>query len=97
MKKSFYVYILSSTHNRVLYIGVTSDLPKRVWEHKNRVIKGFTEKYNVDRLVYYEVYNDSESAIKRERNMKEWKRDWKVQLIEKENPEWQDLYKTICA
>lgn len=96
MEQKFYVYILSSFHNRVLYIGMTSDLPKRVWEHKNKVIKGFTDKYNVNRLVYYEVYDDAESAIKRERNMKEWKRDWKIELIEKQNPEWLDLFEQIC-
>lgn len=97
MKEHFYVYILSSVHNRVLYIGMTSELPKRVWEHKNKVIKGFTAKYNVDRLVYYEVHDNAEAAISRERAMKEWKRAWKVDLIEKENPEWRDLYESICA
>jgi putative endonuclease len=97
MKEHFYVYILASFNNRVLYTGMTSELPKRVWEHKNKVIKGFTNKYNVDRLVYYEVYDDAENAIKRERNIKEWKRDWKIELIEKKNPEWRDLYEEICA
>lgn len=97
MKQHFYIYILSSLHNRVLYIGLTSDLQKRIWEHKNKIIKGFTQKYNVDRLVYYEVYDDAENAIKRERNMKEWKREWKIELIEKKNPEWKDLYDQICA
>lgn len=97
MKESFYVYILSSLHNRVLYIGMTSDLRRRVWEHKERVIKGFTAQYNVDRLVHFEEFNDAENAIKRERAMKEWKRDWKVDLIQERNPEWRDLYKDICA
>jgi putative endonuclease len=93
----YYVYVMASLHNRVLYIGMTSDLPKRVWEHKNKVVKGFTEKYNVDRLVYYEGFEDAEAAIKRERGMKEWKREWKIELIEARNPEWRDLYAGICA
>lgn len=97
MREKFFVYILSSLHNRVLYIGMTSDLPKRVWEHKERVVEGFTAKYNVDRLVYFEVFSDAQAAIKRELSMKEWKRDWKVELIEKNNPEWRDLYEDICA
>lgn len=95
MKENFYVYILASLHNRVLYIGVTSDLQKRIWEHKEKIIKGFTSQYNVDRLVHFEIYGDAETAIKRERNMKEWKREWKVNLIEKDNPEWIDLYDQI--
>lgn len=97
MKGNFYVYILSSYHNRVLYIGMTSNLQKRIWEHKSKVIKGFTQKYNVDRLVYFETYQDPETAIKRERNMKDWNRDWKVELIEKENPEWNDLYEELLS
>ena len=97
MKENFYVYIVSSFQNRVLYTGMTSNLPKRIWEHKNKVADGFTKKYNVDRLVYFEVYDSVEEAIKRERNMKEWKRDWKIKRIEKMNPEWDDLYEKICA
>ena len=97
MKENFYVYILSSLHNRVLYIGMTSDIRKRVWEHKERVIEGFTARYNVDRLVHFEIFDDAENAIKRERAMKEWKRGWKVELIEENNPEWRDLYEEICA
>ncbi len=95
MKEYFYVYILASLHNRVLYIGMTSDLLKRIWEHKSRIIEGFTKRYNVDRLVYYEVYDNAEAAIKRERGLKEWKRDWKIQLIEKNNKDWNDLYGTL--
>jgi len=91
----FYVYILSSVNNRVLYIGITSDLIKRVWQHKNKQVEGFTKKYNVDRLVYYEVFDDPKNAIKREKNMKEWKRIWKVELVEKDNPEWKDLYESL--
>jgi putative endonuclease len=97
MNEQFYVYILSSLHNRVLYIGITSDLVKRVWEHKNKVVKGFTARYNVDRLMYYEIYNDPETAIHREKSMKDWKRSWKIELIEKENPDWVDLYDRICV
>jgi putative endonuclease len=97
IEKGFYVYVLASHHNHVLYIGITSNLPKRIWEHKTKVIKGFTDRYNVDRLVYYEVYDNAESAIKRERNIKEWKRQWKINLIEKANPQWSDLYEEICA
>jgi putative endonuclease len=96
MKEKFYVYVTASLHNRVLYIGMTSDLTKRIWEHKNKVVKGFSKTYNVDRLVYFETYDDAENAIKRERNMKEWKRQWKIDLIEKENPNWNDLYETIA-
>ena len=96
MKERFYVYITASLHNRVLYIGMTSDLVKRIWEHKNKVVKGFSSRYNVDRLVYYEVYDNAEAAVKRERNLKEWKREWKVRLIEEENAGWTDLYETIC-
>jgi putative endonuclease len=88
---------MASLHNRVLYIGMTSDLPKRAWEHKNKVVKGFTEQYNVDRLVYYEAFDNAEAAIKRERGMKEWKRSWKIELIEARNPEWQDLFAEVCA
>jgi putative endonuclease len=85
------VYILASRRNGTLYVGVTSDLVKRVWEHKNHVVAGFTRKYGVDRLVWYEVHTSMESAIRREKAIKEWKRAWKVELIEKSNPEWADL------
>ena len=92
MSDSFYVYIVASYKNRVLYIGSTSNLQKRIWEHKEGLIEGFTKKYNVNRLVYYEVHEEAETAFKRERNMKEWKRDWKIELIEKDNSKWRDLY-----
>lgn len=97
MKENFYVYLVCSFHNRVLYVGVTSDLPKRIWGHKNKVADGFTKKYNVDRLVYFEKFDDAENAIKREKNIKEWKRGWKIELVEQNNPEWRDLYEEICA
>jgi len=78
--------------NGTLYIGVTSNLVKRVYEHKNNIIEGFTKKYNTHKLVYYETTNDIESAIRREKQLKKWNRKWKMNLIEKNNPEWRDLY-----
>jgi len=93
--KNYYVYILASKRNGTLYIGVTNDLVKRVYEHKNGLVEGFTKEYGVDRLVYYEQTNDSYSAIEREKRMKKWKRQWKIELIEKFNPEWKDLYKDL--
>lgn len=74
---------------------MTSNLPKRVWEHKNKVVEGFTEKYDVSKLVYYEMHNNAEGAIKRERRLKEWQRKWKIDLIKKQNSEWKDLYNEI--
>lgn len=95
MKENFYVYILSNQSNRVVYTGVTSNLIKRIWQHKNKVADGFTSKYNVNKLVYFENHDDAENAIKREKNIKDWKRAWKNELIEKENPDWRDLYDDI--
>ena len=89
------VYILASQRNGTLYIGVTSDLIKRVWEHKNDLVEGFTKKYAVHRLVYYEMIENMESAIQREKQLKKWNRDWKIDLIEKGNPEWTDLYESL--
>jgi putative endonuclease len=89
------VYILASKRNGTLYIGVTSDLVKRVWEHKNNMVEGFTKRYGVHQLVWYEVHEGMESAIGWEKQLKEWKRKWKVELIESTNPNWQDLYHTI--
>lgn len=93
--KQYYVYMLASKKNGVLYIGVTGDLVKRVWEHKNNLVEGFTKKYFVHKLVYYEVTTDAKSAITREKQLKKWNRDWKIRLIEKENSNWEDLYKLI--
>lgn len=87
-----YVYRIASARNGTLYIGVSSDLVKRVWQHKNNVVEGFTQKYQVHLLVWYEVHNDIESAISREKALKKWNRIWKLRLIEQFNPEWQDLY-----
>ena len=90
--KNYYVYILASKRNGTLYICVTSDLIKRVYEHKNNLVKGFTNKYKVHKLVYYEATKNIESAITREKQLKKWSRAWKLELIESVNPEWQDLY-----
>ena len=95
MMKQPTVYILASKRSGTLYIGVTSDLIKRVWEHKNGFVSGFTEKYNVYNLVYYELHENMESAILREKQMKKWNRSWKIRLIEEKNPEWNDLYNNI--
>jgi len=89
------VYILTSRRNGTLYIGVTSHLVKRVWDHKNNVVDGFTKRYNVHLLVWYEIHATMESAIQREKQIKNWRRKWKLNLIERHNPTWQDLYETI--
>jgi len=89
--KSYWVYILASERNGTLYVGITNNLVKRVWEHKNKKIEGFTKKYDVHYLVYYEQHNNPESAIKREKQLKKWNRLWKIRLIEEKNPEWKDL------
>ena len=89
------VYLLASRRNGTLYVGVTSDLIKRIWEHKNHVVAGFTQKYGVGKLVWYEPHASMESAIQREKAIKEWKRAWKMNLIEKTNPEWVDLFETL--
>jgi putative endonuclease len=97
MEKSFYVYILASKRNGTLYIGVTSDLIKRVWEHKNKLVEGFTEKYGIDKLVYYEQFRNAEYAIRREKRLKKYHRKWKIDLIEKINPNWMDLYEDFIT
>ena len=89
------IYILASKKCGVLYIGVTSNLIQRIWQHKNKQAGGFTKKYNVDCLVYFEQHETMESAIIREKRLKKWNRDWKIQLIEKDNPEWNDLWLDI--
>ena len=95
MMKQYYIYILASSRNGTLYIGVTSDLPKRVYEHKQDLIDGFTKKYNVHALVYYEAHENIEEAITREKQIKKWERAWKMRLIEEMNPLWDDLYHQI--
>jgi putative endonuclease len=95
VNKQLAVYIVASKCNGTLYIGVTSDLVKRIWEHKNNMVEGFTKHYNVHRLVWYELHESMESAITREKRIKNWKRKWKLELIESRNPKWQDLYRRI--
>lgn len=92
---AFFVYILASRQNGTLYTGSTDDLGKRVWEHKAKVFKGFSAKYGIDRLVWYEAHDSREAAFIRERQIKEWKRVWKLELVEEMNPEWNDLYETL--
>ena len=89
--KDYYVYILASKRNGTLYIGFTDDLQRRVREHKEKSVSGFTAKYNVNMLVYYETFSNSDEAFIRERRLKKWKRAWKMKLIEEMNPEWNDL------
>ncbi len=93
--KTYYVYIMASKKNGTLYIGMTNDLIRRVWQHKNNVHEGFTKKYGVHHLVWYEATNDVKGAIQREKQMKKWNRQWKINLIEKENPKWEDLYEGL--
>ena len=93
--KNYYVYILASQRNGTLYIGVTSNLIKRVWQHKSGEVPGFTSEYKVHKLVYYEMHDDILMALKREKNLKAWKRAWKLGLIDHNNPDWTDLYFTL--
>lgn len=92
---SYYTYILFNLRNGTLYIGVTNHLVKRVYEHKQHIFKGFTDKYDIDKLAYYEIHDDINEAIKREKQLKAWKRSWKLELIESHNPDWKDLYDEI--
>ena len=94
-QRYYYVYILASQRNGTLYIGVTGDLARRVYEHKNHLLPGFTDMYDVDKLVYFEKFININDAIHREKRLKEWQRNWKKDLIEKYNPEWKDLYEDI--
>jgi putative endonuclease len=93
--KDYYVYILCNFRNGTLYIGVTNNLVKRIYEHKSDFVEGFTKKYKVHRLVYFEQTSSIESAINREKQLKKWNRKWKLELIERKNPEWNDLYNEI--
>ena len=95
MNKTFCVYIVANRRNGALYIGVTSDLPRRIGQHKQKEVAGFTAKYGVDKLVYYETCESAESAIQREKQLKTWSRSWKLRLIEEKNPDWRDLYEEI--
>jgi putative endonuclease len=96
-ERHYYVYILASKIGGTLYIGVTNNLIRRVAEHKSKFLESFTEKYDVARLVYFEQFDDPENAIKREKRLKKWNRAWKVRLIEKNNPNWDDLYSGIAG
>jgi len=93
--KQYYVYILASKRNGTLYVGISSELKKRVWEHKQNLVSSFTRKYRVHRLVFYEAIMNVHSAIQFEKRLKRWRRKWKLQLIEEMNPEWKDLYDDI--
>ena len=97
MIKQAAVYILASRPNGTLYIGVSSNLLQRVWQHKSGVVDGFTDRYDVHRLVYFEIHTEMLAAITREKHLKKWKRDWKVALIEKDNPDWRDLWPDIVG
>lgn len=97
MNKNSYVYILCSKRNGTLYIGVTSDLIKRIWQHKNKVVEGFTKKYDVNKLCYFETFNDITTAINREKELKKLRRQEKLDLIETHNPEWIDLYYELIS
>ena len=95
MGKRYYIYIMANQQNGTLYVGVTSNLGARIFEHKNHILPGFTDKYDVDRLVYIEYFDDICEAIKQEKRLKKWNRNWKKDLIEKYNPDWRDLYNDI--
>jgi putative endonuclease len=95
MDRQFYVYILASRKHGTLYIGVTNDSLRRVHEHKLKIVRGFSAQYKVDKLVYFEIFDDPTSAITREKQLKKWRRDWKIELIESKNPGWVDLSSTL--
>ena len=95
LMKSYYVYILTNKNNRVFYVGVTSNMIKRAYEHKNKLIEGFSSKYNLSKLVYFEDTASVETALEREKKLKKWRRDFKINLISKTNPDWHDLYDDI--
>ena len=92
-----YIYIITNVYHTVLYIGVTNNLVRRIYEHKHKMVKGFSKMYNLDKLVYYEQYTNIIQAIEREKQLKKWNRAWKDELIEKKNPSWLDLYDEICS
>ena len=96
-EKQFFVYIMASRKHGTLYIGITSDLMRRMWEHKEGAVPGFTKRYKVNKLVHYEVFAEPTIAIQREKSLKRWPRDWKTNLVERDNPEWLDLYTEMSA
>ena len=93
----YYVYLMASRQHGTLYLGVTNNLVRRVYEHKSKAVRGFTARYNVDRLVWFECYDDPTNAIEREKDIKKWRRNWKIRLIEEVNPQWDDLYDGITG
>ena len=95
LMRSSYVYMVASKRNGTLYVGLTSDLVRRIWEHKNDVVDGFTKRYGVHTLVWYEAHGSIQDAIQREKNIKDWKRAWKIELIQRSNPLWHDVYQNI--
>jgi putative endonuclease len=97
MEKIFVVYIVASGYNGTLYVGVTSELPKRIYEHREGLADGFTKEHGVKDLVWYEVHGDAIAAITREKQIKKWNRLWKIRLIEEKNPKWRDLYRDVCG
>ncbi|OJU29500.1 MAG: GIY-YIG nuclease [Nitrobacter sp. 62-13] len=92
-----YVYLLASKKHGTLYLGVTNDIVRRVHEHRTKSVEGFTKRYNVDKLVWFETYDDIAHAITREKELKKWRRDWKIRLVEEDNPNWTDLYPSIAS
>jgi len=92
---AYYVYLLASRKHGTLYVGVTSDLVRRIYQHKTKAVPGFSARYGIDRLVWFEIYDDPLTAIAREKELKKWRRDWKIRLIEESNPDWNDLYPEI--
>jgi putative endonuclease len=97
VRKNYYVYMLASGRYGTLYVGVTSDLIKRTWQHREDFVEGFTSKYNVKRLVWYEVHEEISSAITREKQIKKWQRSWKIKLIQQRNPQWRDLFDEVVG
>src|SRR5262245_35297183 len=96
MDKIYFIYILTNRIRGVLYLGMTSDLPGRMWEHRERVFDGFTKKYGITRLVYYEMHMDPAVAARREKLLKRWRRQWKIKLVEASNPGWRELFEEVC-
>jgi putative endonuclease len=94
---AYYVYLLASKKHGTLYLGVTNDIVRRTYEHRTKAVDGFTKRYGVDKLVWFELYDDMTNAIAREKELKKWRREWKVRLIEAENPDWTDLYPNIAS
>ena len=94
---AYYVYLLASDKYGTLYVGVTNDIVRRTYEHKSKLVAGFTKRYSVNKLVWFEIYDDAPTAITREKELKKWQREWKIRLIEESNPQWIDLYLEIAA